>query len=287
MVSHPWPADASSSPHRSETPADGPSVPALSPAAAKALALLRDPGFRTPRIVAVLEQDPALAELVLRAASSPSYGVSVRLKSLSSAVQRLGLRRMRSALIEASLAPLYTSADPRLAPLLSRLWTRARAVAILTRALFSELDFTGDRELAYVCGLLHEAGVPFAARLLLADQDGARLDGADDRFCDALVAPAHRALSAALVEKWCLPADVIDAVRASSDYDAMRGRSLGNLTVLASALADRAGYTVRPIDPVYNKAMTMLAELVLRIDARTIEAAASRLADFERPGPSS
>ena len=262
-------------------------MPGLSAPAAEALALLRDPGFRTARIVAVIEQDAVLAEHVLRAASSPAYGVLAHVKSLSSALQRLGLRRMRSALIEASLTPLYTTGDQRLAPLLSRLWSRARATAVLTRALFSELDFTGDRELAYVAGLLHEAGVPLAARRLLAERDLVGLAASSDHAAADFGAPAHRALSVALAEKWRPSVEIVEAVRSSGDYDATAGRSLGNITVLASALADRAGYTIRQVDPAYTTAMLMLAELVLGLDRRKIDAAASRLEGFERSAATS
>ena len=87
-------------------------VPVLPQVAIRLSELMRKGDAPVSEYVALLNQDPALSAEVLRAANSALYGASRTTSSLQEAIVRIGLTRVQSILMMASLRPRILKVGP-------------------------------------------------------------------------------------------------------------------------------------------------------------------------------
>jgi hypothetical protein len=87
-------------------------VPVLPQVAIRLSELLRKGDAPVSEYVALLNQDPALSAEVLRSANSALYGASRTTNSLQEAIVRIGLSRVQSILMMASLRPRILKVGP-------------------------------------------------------------------------------------------------------------------------------------------------------------------------------
>ncbi len=166
------------------------------PAAARdALAAAGDPDCDLPRIVAVVERDPALARGLMRHASSAAFAAAARPASIDEAVRRLGatgvqvavLAGMAEALLARGRGPYHGGAYGAAA---EAAWARMIRVGPLAGALARALVRVAGvpAHEAFLLGLLHDVGalVLFDLVSTLEDEVGGAValpDGlADDAF---------------------------------------------------------------------------------------------------------
>jgi putative nucleotidyltransferase with HDIG domain len=129
-----------------------PSLPTTVLALGRAVA---DPRCTVDRILGLLAQDPALSATLLRLANSAAYGRDGRIMDLRSAVLRMGFDAIHQ--LGQSAAILRTiHGGGHLDPL--RLWQHSVAVGQVARGICVLAGRDGDREAAYLAGLLHDIG---------------------------------------------------------------------------------------------------------------------------------
>jgi putative nucleotidyltransferase with HDIG domain len=174
------------------------SLPVLPPLADElvSMAISSDGGFE--RVLAVVEQDPVLAAIVLRMVNSAAFALSAEVTELSRAVVLLGAAHVRSLALAAAMSALSAApdADARFAHSFSTACT-ARLIAVAGRV--------GWEETAFAAGILHdigelvvvaldaeplEAGLPARSRMAL-ERDSLGTD--------------HAELGAALARRWSIP----------------------------------------------------------------------------------
>ncbi|HZQ87352.1 MAG TPA: HDOD domain-containing protein [Acidimicrobiales bacterium] len=174
------------------------SLPVLPPLADElvSMAISSEGGFE--RVLAVVEQDPVLAAIVLRMVNSAAFALSAEVTELSRAVVLLGAAHVRSLALAAAMSALSAvpDADERFAHSFSTACT-ARLVAVAGRATWEET--------AFAAGILHDIGELVVVAL---DAEPAE-DGLNATARIAIertsLGTDHAELGAALARRWSIP----------------------------------------------------------------------------------
>src|SRR5438477_7834693 len=111
-------------------------IPVLPVIANRCIAALRDSNLSVKRLVSIIEQDPVIAARLLRLANSASYGAG-GVRTLETAVARLGLAKLKTILFELSARQVFVSRDPRIAKATRAMWDHSLAVALVGRDLLA------------------------------------------------------------------------------------------------------------------------------------------------------
>ena len=204
-------------------------LPVLPDVTERVLRMTGDPKSSLAALADVLSKDAAMSAHVLRLANSPLYRGREPIVSLHQAAARLGTQKLRDvAILVASESRLFRArgfeAEARHAfqhGLLCGLW--AQEIARRLR---------GPVEEAFLCGLLHDVGIPVL------------LQSACDRVANAIefraeilqvVDDAHAGIGADLVRAWRLPEHMAKAL---GEHHATTTSALAAIVVLADDLAD-------------------------------------------------
>lgn len=200
---------------------DNPRVPAPSQAVAKVLSLSRDANCDTRKIAEPISRDSALTLQLLREANSALYGASKPTSSVLDACVRLGLKRVRAAVINQHVVSgLGKACPPGFHP--HRYWQSALAISVAAQDLCKEL-LPASAEDAGTAGLLCDIGVGLLAygitekyRPLLNEwyaSPQADLEKIEHRA----IGITHAEVGATILTDWKLDPHLIEAVRHHHD----------------------------------------------------------------------
>jgi len=157
----------------------------------------------------VVSRDPSVAAKIVALANSPSTKSGPPIRSLGSAISRLGLPAVRDAsFLVAAQTRIFKAAG--CAERMEILLEAAKLSGLVAREVCHQLGLPAEH--AYLSGLLHDCGVAIA---LSAKGDARRSRGKGnpiDDVEDSIVA-FHAEIGARACEDWLLPASIVDAVR--------------------------------------------------------------------------
>lgn len=248
--------------------APGYQPPMLPRAALRVLELSRSPNISMRAVVALFEDEPALAGRVLKMARSASYAADPsRVRTLQDAAVRLGIKTVRDIVLDASVnsrvfrAPPYTEA-------MESLHRHSRVVARLTPLICRNAGAAMDD--AFVAGLFHDIGMVV---LLHALSERA----AERRVSLALAWPAlvelHMTVGQSIAQAWVLPSDVEAAIASHHSFRDDRGAILPAALYVADTLADELGAPASPdghLSEARSQLMLDRACEVLSLDAEKL-----------------
>jgi putative nucleotidyltransferase with HDIG domain len=255
-------------------------VPTLPRVAHVVRTQLDDPDVDLRAVSAALEKDPVLAMQVLRVASSPLYRSRDEIASLSQAITRLGIKKLREVLVAACARQVFNSRRPELREAIAALWNHSMAVAILARDILSIAGMKAP-DTAFLGGLLHDIGKPIAAAYLAEVETG--LSGREARtWIDGeaflgIVNDIHRPIGFAVAEEWQLPEAVAVAIRDSGDYDSSERGSPTNAVRFANAVAKQHGYAAGAFDEKQIATQVMVGRSLLGIEEGVAEELAGKI----------
>jgi putative nucleotidyltransferase with HDIG domain len=182
-------------------------LPVLPAAAAKLMRTSAD-SASVFELESIASSDPVLAGRLLAASNSAFFGIPSQIRVLKQAIQRLGIPLSRKVLMDASFGPLFASST------LAELWRHSQLVAATAHELAGECGYAQD--VAYVAGLLHDIGRLVIERYpsgMHADETDRIASGFPRVYAETLVYGAdHASIGSELLEKWRLPAEIVDAV---------------------------------------------------------------------------
>jgi putative nucleotidyltransferase with HDIG domain len=250
-------------------------LPALPAAALKCIRLLKDPELSLKTAAVAIEQDPVLTASLIRLSNSAALATREPVKSVLSAVTKMGTGKLKTFLFEASANQLFESRDERIARSCRALWEHSVAVAMLAKDVVAFAN-AGDPDDAYLGGLLHDVGKPVVASLLLQAERAATQQRAHGGWIDSarwtrVIASAHRKVGIAIARKWDLPETVAKCVQSCDDYDAANRLSAVNAVRFANALAKREGIYLGAIDSSDNDALIMIGGSLLGLDSGVVD----------------
>jgi HD-like signal output (HDOD) protein len=213
--------------------------------ALRLMTLLQKDTISLTEVGRVLETDAALSATVLRAANSPLFTARNEIKSIPLALAMLGMERV--SLLTLTAAVLHTLPGSVNRDYTRAWWRHNLAAALLSKHL-SPKNMVA--EYCYMCGMLHSVG-----QLLLLEAFPARYDRLMEETAttgvklleserDAFGAD-HCELGAALLKKWNIPEEMVDA--ASHYCDPLHARCKSTAIVhTACVVADHLGFALKP-----------------------------------------
>ncbi len=161
----------------------------------------------------VIAEDPGLTARLLRLVNSPIYGFPSRIETVSQAISIVGMTQLRDLAIGTSFIRLFTDVPSHLVDMDS-FWRHSIACGLAARLLAGQRR-EANVERYMVAGLLHDIGRPIifmraplesASALLEASQTGQPLFEVEQK----LLSFHHGAVGAALLERWRLPAALVE-----------------------------------------------------------------------------
>jgi HD-like signal output (HDOD) protein len=223
--------------------------PLLPSIALELMKLTRQPGVSLVEVRKLLERDPLLAGKVLQLAQSALYSRGAPVRSLHDAISLLGLRTLADLFLQTVLSMRVFRADGYDAPM-ATLMQHSMLTAHIAR-LACRMTALPD-EYAFMCGLLHDAGMA-AGLLIFADSQGPRSsqDGSRSKpppppsYGEVSVAlcAVHEEASAILAEAWKLNPDIRIVIGSHHHLHASGGRvhPLAAVVCVSDWIASEAG----------------------------------------------
>lgn len=180
-------------------------LPLMPGVAAEVLSRSLDDHSDAARLAQLISQDQSLAGHVLRIVNSPLFRGATEIVALRQAIARLGMERIREIALSASLSGAIFK-QPEYQPIVDRAWQLA-----LCSGLWSKEVARACRrnvEIAYLCGLLHNVGVP----LVLGALAGVAKQPLSSADVNALLGEFSARAGALLGKNWKLPDPVIATI---------------------------------------------------------------------------
>ena len=209
--------------------------------------LLENTDSSSAQIGKVIETDPALSSRILKMVNSAFYGIPKTIASISQSITILGRDRLRQILIGTVLSGVFGKVQSHVF-LMEDFWYHSVKTAILARHLGRDSTVSGEAEALFTAGLLHEMG-----RLILAQKipdQATEIQQALDMDEDIIQAEqrilgfTHCDVGAAFIEKWGLPAMLVDVARYHHNPELSEAFKLENDLV---HLANNLVFLVSPI----------------------------------------
>jgi len=225
-------------------------LPPFSPVVRQVLASLAcdENKISLPAIGAQIEQDPLIAGRVLGIANSAMYSRGIEITSIRQAAARLGLTRLRNAVLSLSVNRIWGSLRAPAFFSMARFNLHSLAAATATEVISRQVS-PATTDHAFVAGLFHDIG-----QLLMLhsfpDDYGAMLDSTPlqglefEEFERTKFGITHAEVSAAVTAHWNLPEAVRTAVRFHEGPPAGDNRSLSQIVHAGDQYSDICGYSV-------------------------------------------
>ncbi|MDZ4772824.1 MAG: HDOD domain-containing protein [Planctomycetota bacterium] len=134
-------------------------IPTMPAVAARISKMLQDPNVGLKEVAQVVAQDAPLAAKVLKIANSSFYGLSERCISTQQAAAILGVRVLRTVVLQAAVMKQFEHLKGAGIDL-NEIWRHsvvtAQACSYVVQRAQKRVGITNDE--AYTCGLLHDLG---------------------------------------------------------------------------------------------------------------------------------
>ncbi len=197
--------------------ASNPHIPSPPMVILRVLEQASKPDCTIPDLCQIIQMDPGLGGNVLRIVNSALFGLSRPASSIQRALAIVGLSSARLLLLATSLPKVQKSlkVDPMLN---QRYWRSSIAGAIVARALSQRLG-SREPEDDMASGLLRDIGELILQQLFPEDYGKVFVEAADGlineqcRLEESCCGLDHAEVSAYVLNRWRLPADITEAVR--------------------------------------------------------------------------
>jgi HD-like signal output (HDOD) protein len=231
--------------------------------ALRLMELTRKDDFEMLDVAECLEKDPALTASILRLVNSSYYGLSQKVTSLPHAMNYLGQRSVRLAVLSFGLVKALVSGAP--AKLHQLYWKRSLTMAAAARrcALLSN-EKQVHPDTAFAAGLLADLGM-----LALAQMETQKyLDICEEpdhtlrqvQLERAVFGFDHMSVSARLLSRWGMPDEMVQAVANHHIYLPM-SPELSHILLVSNLLTDvlwnPASHYMQPLQYVLKSRFNM------------------------------
>lgn len=132
-------------------------LPTLPGVATTVIELSNDPEVSPRTLADTVECDPAIATRLLKLVNSPYFGIRGTVVSIHQALVFLGVSNLRNLVLSTCVMDLFSKDGEVGSFSRSDLWLHSIATAITSRELAKQTR-TGDPEVAFTAGLIHDVG---------------------------------------------------------------------------------------------------------------------------------
>lgn len=110
------------------------------------------------KIAEIIQTDPMISARAVQVANSAMYAGSQPVQTIKRAVQRIGLRAMRTIVMSVTLRNLYTAQSPLIKKRMETYYHHSIRVGVICHAITKKLKGF-DQEQAFLAGLIHDIGI--------------------------------------------------------------------------------------------------------------------------------
>jgi diguanylate cyclase (GGDEF)-like protein len=220
------------------------------------------PGCSLAEIAEIIRQDPALCDRLLKTVNSPLFGLSRPLASLDRALALLGLRSVRSLVLILSL-PAFQGRKTSDAQMRA-FWKASIAGAVIARELAVRMR-RPDPEDDLAAGLLRDVGMlvlqqvrPEAYAQVMA-QPPELLATHQSWLEEQALGVTHAEVSASLLLRWGLAADITEAIRHHHQPDQAASVHVADRALLLFFASQAAQLLLTPGQPALARSVVELA----------------------------
>lgn len=199
----------------------------------------------------MIERDPLIAGQVLRIARSPLYAAGGPPRSLGDAIFRLGVGTINQIVLEVTVSSTLFRVPGFQEPM-EQCRKHSVATAYLARAVAHALG--EPRELAFMCGLLHDIGIVACLLVIGTPRRGQRQRGFSEVW--PIVEGLHAEVGQHLARLWRLPPEVERAIGAHHHGTSAASQDrLVRAVYIGDALATALGLGIE--DPVPDEQLEL------------------------------
>lgn len=171
---------------------------------------LRTENFSGAELAKTISHDMVLVGAVIRLANSSMYTPTQSITSIEHAILVLGVTGLRQLITSVAFKPIIDLKSAHFTTAIAaRIWDQSERCAVAGRFLAQGEPHVEPFD-AFLAGLVQNAGLIAALRVLEQEFDGSQPLGSDS-FCNTLVRHA-RILSCSIAREWRFPATVAKAV---------------------------------------------------------------------------
>lgn len=203
-------------------------LPLLPHVAAEVLSSSLDERSDAARLAELIQQDQALATHVLRVVNSPAFRGAIEIVALQQAIARLGMERIREIALSASLKGALFKPG-HFQTLMDENWRTGLAAGLWSKEIARACR--KNVEMAYLCGLLHNIGVP-----LILHRLGDLCGGLDLARLEPLLNELAPLAGERLAIEWKLP-DLVPVTIAHLDHFETAGDAMDAVAVASTGVA--------------------------------------------------
>ncbi len=188
-------------------------LPSMSEVALKINQAVQDESLDFKQIADIIQNDPVISARTVQVANSAMYMTSQPVQTIQRAVQRIGLRAMRTIVISVTLRNLYSAKSPLIKKRMKEYYQHSVRVGVVSHVLTKHIKGF-DPEQAFLAGLIHDIGmVPVLVR---ADNHDEIKDNAE--LLDRMIADLKPAVGSMLLKQWGFEDELITVVEEAEDW---------------------------------------------------------------------
>ena len=222
----------------------------------------------------VLEKDPVLSLRLISVAKSPVYKGYGEVKTVQTAIPRLGFKETLSIVVAISNKSLYEVKHPQHRVLLDKMWVHSLAAAYAAKLIGQSL-LLDDPEILFLMGLTHDVGKVI---LLRAFADIPQDKSMDTDVIMSAIQDAHQSVGVMLIKRWGFGDDFarVISLHEGSSFTAQTKKDI--LVVhLANLMTRKMGFSFFEWDQkdlAESPSAVLLAvssEMIAKIEAKVAE----------------
>lgn len=250
-------------------------LPTLPEVALQVRDAVEDENTTSARIADIVAKDPALSARLLQVANSPLYRGRTEVDNLAMAVNRLGLKLVRSLVVSLAMKQMFQATSDHLDKAFRTVWDECLQVAAICRVLSKGLG-TLAPEQAMLAGLVHRIGVlPILARL-----DELLGSAARPELIEQVVDELAPELGTAILAQWHFPSSLINVPLDCLDLTRERDEPDYADVVMVSRLQYLMGTGHLPDDLHFARISAFVrVELEPEIEIMNVEGPAEEIAE--------
>jgi len=234
-------------------------LPAMPDIAFRAMRMCDDPQSSLRDLQFLISKDQALTARLLKIVNSAMFCFEREVSTLSHAISILGLDRVRSILVAATMNQMFPAGSAHGKDLTTKLfWEHSWGTAIAAKALASQVGYPVVEE-AFTCGLLHDIGKMLILKNRRQQYQVILNDVylGETTFCDAEMRTfgfTHAQVGAVLASKWHFPPQLAEGILYHHDFqNAPEHRRL-------AAVVDLANHMMKLLEIGFEKDNTLKLE---------------------------
>ncbi len=244
----------------------------------------KDPDATIADMEQIVLTDQALTTKVLRLANSAYYGYARRISTISNATILLGFDTIKSIAFASTMSKFLSGSFKGYALNKNDLWIQSQTCGIICRYLAQKTGAYNPEE-AYIAGLLKDIGKTILNEYMIDEYKTvfSLVIEKNYSFSEAeksVFGFSHPEIGAKVVEKWNLPAQLVDAIEFhhNPEESSFEDKSLLSIVHIADAMTMMMGIGLGIDGLTYSLSGTALD--VLNIDVIMFKTIISDIADL-------